>query len=78
MVNKGYLERNPNPTDRRYVDIELTEKGQQTFREIELNSRRYFEAVLEVIPESKRETTLEGIQIFSFALYQVLKKDSIE
>ena len=78
LVNKGYLVRNPNPNDRRYVDIELTEKGQKAFREIELNSRRYFEAVLEIIPENKRETTLEGIQIFSSALYQVLKKDVVE
>ncbi len=77
LVNKGLLERNPNPSDRRYVDIELTEKGQQTFREIELNSRRYFEAVLEIIPENKRDITLEGIQIFSSALYQILKTDTI-
>ncbi len=78
LVNKGYLDRNPNPDDRRYVDIELTKKGQKVFLEIELNSRRYFEAVLEIIPENKRETTLEGIQIFSSALYQVLKKDTLE
>lgn len=75
LVNKGYLARNPNPADRRYVDIELTAKGQHAFQEIALNSRRYFEAVLEMIPENKRETTLEGIQIFSSALYQALKKD---
>jgi len=78
LVNKGYLDRKPNPDDRRYVDIELTEKGQKVFLEIELNSRRYFEAVLEIIPENKRETTLEGIQIFSSALYQVFKKDTLE
>ena len=78
LVNKGYLERTPNPNDRRYVDIELTEKGQQTFQEIEQNSRRYFETILERIPENKRETTLEGIQTFSAALYHVLKRDTVE
>ena len=78
LVNKGYLERTPNSNDRRYVDIELTEKGQQTFQEIEQNSRQYFETVLESIPENKREVTLEGIQIFSTALYQVLKRDITE
>ncbi|MBP2634484.1 MAG: transcriptional regulator, MarR family [Firmicutes bacterium] len=74
LVNKGHLVRNPNPSDRRYVDIELTEKGRQAYQEIERNSRHYFEAILESIPKSKRDTTLEGIQIFSSALYQVLKR----
>lgn len=78
LVNKGLLERKPNPNDRRYVDIELTEKGQQTFREIELNSRRYFEAVLEIIPKNKRAITLDGIDTFSAALYHVLKRDTVE
>ena len=78
LVNKGYLERRPNPNDRRYVDIELTEKGQKTFHEIEQSSRRYFETILENIPENKRESTLAGIQTFSAALYHVLKRDTIE
>lgn len=78
LVNKGYLLRKPNLEDRRYVDIELTEKGQRTFEEIELNSARYFEAILENIPKEKRDTTLEGIQIFSTALYQVFKKNGAE
>ncbi|WP_169717047.1 MarR family winged helix-turn-helix transcriptional regulator [Sporomusa acidovorans] len=76
LVNKGYLDRNQNPDDRRYVDIILTEKGQKTFQEIELNSRRYFESILEKIPENKRETTLEGIQNFSDALCQVFIKNA--
>lgn len=78
LVNKGYLDRKPNPDDRRYVDIELTEKGQKTFQEIELNSRRYFETILENIPISKRETTLEGIETFSAALFKVFKKNSTD
>ena len=78
LVNKGYLERKPNPKDRRYVDIELTEKGQKTFQEIELSSRRYFETILENIPENKRAATLEGIQTFSTALYQVFLKNTTE
>lgn len=78
LVNKGYLERNPNPEDRRYVDIKLTEKGLTAFQEIELNSRRYFDAILEHIPTNKRETTLEGIEIFSSALYQVFKKETVK
>ena len=78
LVNKGYLLRKPNSDDRRYVDIELTEKGKLTFKEIELNSARYFEAILENIPLEKRDTTLEGIQIFSTALYKVFKKADAE
>jgi DNA-binding MarR family transcriptional regulator len=76
LVTKGYLQRKPNPDDRRYVDIELTEKGEQAFKEIQLTSRHYFEAILDTIPEDKREITLEGIQIFSTALYQVFKKNT--
>ncbi|MEL7636109.1 MULTISPECIES: MarR family winged helix-turn-helix transcriptional regulator [Sporomusa] len=78
LVNKGYLQRTPNPKDRRYVDIELTKNGTETFNEIELNSRRYFEAILENIPQEKHSSVLEGIQIFSSALYKVFKKDSTE
>lgn len=78
LVNKGYLQRTPNPDDRRYVDIELTQNGERSFKEIELNSRRYFEAILENIPQEKHDTVLEGIQIFSSALYQVFKKDDTE
>lgn len=78
LVNKGYLDRTPNPNDRRYVDIQLTQKGQKTFQEIEQSSRSYFETILESIPENKREATLEGIQTFSAALSHVLKKESAE
>lgn len=74
LVSKGYLLRTPNPNDRRYVDIALTEKGNNVFKEIELNSRHYFEAILETIPVEKHDCVIEGIQIFSKALYEVFKQ----
>jgi len=37
LVKKGYLKRNPNSNDRRYVDIELMEKGHQTHYRMKFN-----------------------------------------
>ena len=76
LVGKGYLARKPNPKDRRYVEIELTETGQQTYREIQQTSQRYFEAIIAAIPADKRPAALEGVRLFSTAMQQVFQPDN--
>ncbi|HWR39884.1 MAG TPA: MarR family transcriptional regulator [Patescibacteria group bacterium] len=75
LVNKGYLQRASNPRDRRYVEIQLTESGEKTYQEIQQTSHRYFEAIIEAIPEEKRQSSLEGILLFSRALQAVFSQE---
>ena len=75
LVAKGYLQRNLNPHDRRYVEIQLTAAGKTTYEEIKQTSRRYFEAIIASIPEAKRQTALEGVLLFSTALQEVFSQD---
>ena len=42
LVNSDLAVREIDPNDRRYLNIKLTEKGRQSFREIEAGMERYF------------------------------------
>lgn len=60
MVDKGLLERRPNPQDRRADLIDLTEDGR---RLLALDPRQRLEALLDQVPASQRVVVAEALQI---------------
>lgn len=68
LVNKDLVKRVVNLKDRRYVTISLTEDGQKVFRGIEEDMDGYYEKVLQSIPEDKRPSLIDSLQVLVEAL----------
>mgnify|MGYP005863244637 CR=1 FL=1 len=68
LVNNELVMREIDPEDRRYINIKLTEKGNQSFKEIEAGMKEYFIQIYNAIPEAKREQVIESLQILLQAL----------
>lgn len=67
LVNSGYVIRELDPKDRRYVTIELTDSGKAVFEEIESGMERKFSDILDRIPEEKRAQVLESLELLNEA-----------
>ena len=74
LVQKGFVERNPSKEDRRYVVLHLLPKGQERFEKIENDMYLKFKAVLEQIPEEKREQVIEALMLYNDACAKVEEK----
>jgi DNA-binding MarR family transcriptional regulator len=58
LVRDGHVERNTNPTNRRYVEVKLTAKGQQKAGEINTACDDFYRDLLARAPEG--EATIVG------------------
>ena len=67
LVQKGFVERKPAKEDRRYVVLTLLPKGQERFEKIENDMYLKFKAVLEQIPEEKREQVVDALRLYNEA-----------
>lgn len=75
LVHAGLVTREIDPEDRRYMQVRLTEKGQEIFQGINTASNQYYLKVFERIPKEKHLQVMESIGLFAEALEQV---ESIE
>ena len=71
LVQKDYVERKPSTEDRRFVVLNLTLKGKERFEKIENDMYLKFKAVLEQIPEEKREQVVEALKLYNEACTKV-------
>ena len=71
LVKKGYVDRRISTKDRRYVMLDLTEKGRKHFERIEKDMTDLFEKVLLGIPEKKRNQVMESIKLFNDACLEI-------
>jgi DNA-binding MarR family transcriptional regulator len=60
-VSAGLAVREPDPEDRRYLSIALTEDGQKLFNEIEESMDAHFDDIFVHVPEEKRKVVLENL-----------------
>ena len=67
LVQKGYVERKPSKEDRRYVVLNLTDKGSERFNKIEHDMDQIFKNILDKIPEDKRSQVIESLQLYNKA-----------
>jgi len=67
LVEAGYAIREASPEDRRYVEIHLSDQGQQQFKTIETYSQTHYQHVLNEIPNDKMEQVLESLKLLAEA-----------
>ncbi|MDR7867879.1 MAG: MarR family transcriptional regulator [Sporomusaceae bacterium] len=72
LVRMGYIRREQDPADRRYVKLALTAAGEGLRDEINERSGRVFAGVLVAIPEAKRGVAVEGIELLAAAFRRTL------
>ena len=67
LVQKGYVERKPSKEDRRYVFLNLTDKGNERFNKIEHDMDQRFKTILDKIPDDKRSQVIESLRLYNEA-----------
>ena len=68
LVLDGQLLRQEDPSDRRYVVLKLTERGNQTYTNLESRMTAYFEEVIASVDPAERAAMLRGLQTLAAAL----------
>ncbi len=68
LVLDGQLLRHEDPNDRRYVVLKLTERGSQTYANLENRMTAYFEEVIAGVDPAERAAMLRGLQTLAAAL----------
>jgi DNA-binding MarR family transcriptional regulator len=70
LVQDGLVERVINEEDRRFMDINLSEKGKAMCNGINNACNLYYFKLFELIPKEKHESVLEGISLFIDAMFK--------
>ncbi|HWT76199.1 MAG TPA: MarR family transcriptional regulator [Mobilitalea sp.] len=63
LVDADLVKREIDSENRRYISIQLTDKGTEAFKSIEDSMHDYYFDVFSSIPESKRNQVLESLEI---------------
>ena len=63
LVNLGLVSRVPNPKDRRYVLISLTERGRAACDLIERSSDDFYRRIFKSLPKDREEQIIESLVI---------------
>lgn len=74
LVGLGLVQRTPNPADRRYMIVTLSEKGRETSRQINAANDDYYRRVFEAIPEAQRAVTEVSFKLFVTAMRNTLEQ----
>lgn len=68
LVEQGLIKRKQSTTDRRYVELVLTEEGKQYEDQISNQMITYLQEIVENIPEEKRDQVNESINLLLKAM----------
>jgi len=68
VVELGYVSRTPDPNDRRYVVLLLTEEGQVKANEISGQMNQYIGQILGFIPDDKKDQVIDSLQVLLSAM----------
>ena len=63
LVDADLVARDIDSENRRYISLQLTEKGIEVFKNIEESMNDYYSSIFSSIPVNKREQVLESLQI---------------
>lgn len=74
LVNGGYVERTPLPSDRRYFQISASEKGKEKASSINLDADDFYYKVFDNIPEWKHKDIIESLTLLTLAFSAEEKK----
>lgn len=68
LVDKNLIERVESSQDRRYLELGLTEEGQNSFKTIENTMESYYTSIFNNIPEEKREQVIDSLKTLAEAI----------
>lgn len=68
LVEAGIVKRDIDSENRRYISIQLTEKGTEIYKSIEDSMYGYYSTIYKSIPEDKRMQVLESLEILVRAI----------
>ncbi len=71
LVKKELVFRKPNPDDRRYQKIGLTEKGQDVCEQLNHVNNDFIRELFSKIPESEHEAVMKYFNIFVKAMREI-------
>ncbi len=63
LVEAGLVARDWGYENKRYIVIQLTEKGRSVFQIIEKSMERYYKSIFDSIPEDKKSQVLESLTL---------------
>lgn len=75
LVKKDIVKRSPDSKDRRYLLLNLTQKGKKTFAEINDYANQKYNEIFSYIPKEKHQQILESFSFFVRALAKVEKEE---
>lgn len=64
LVRKGLVTRHGNPADRRFVEVQLTEKGAHLTQQVEKERASRLMVLLERMPPQDRNALIQGLRAF--------------
>lgn len=68
LEERGQLRRVPDPADGRVSRVELTRKGEELARALDLRSRDRFSRLLDAVPAGRRGQVLEALELLVAAV----------
>nr|WP_288824415.1 MarR family transcriptional regulator [uncultured Clostridium sp.] len=68
LVESDYVIRKSDMENRRYIIIQLTERGRSVFQNIEESMEEYYKGIFNAIPVNKRSQVLESLQLLKDAV----------
>lgn len=68
LVEDNLVFREIHTKDRRYINIELTSKGQGVYQDIEMSMGTYYKKIFQSIPEDKRQQVLDSLTFLTNAV----------
>lgn len=63
LVNLNIVNREIDPDNRRYISIQLTDKGIEVFKNIEASMHVYYSKIFNSIASDKRDKVLESLEL---------------
>lgn len=78
LVTSDLVVRDLDAQNRRYVKIQLTDKGRSVCCNIEENMDAYYLEIFNAIPEEKRTSVLESLKILSEAIIGQKSSERVE
>lgn len=68
LVEQGFVLRETDASDRRYVKIKLTEEGTKLYSSIESGMDNYYIDIMNSIPEEKHSQVIESLKLLDNAI----------
>ncbi len=73
LVQKGLVERESDPDDRRVVRVRLSQRGELAQRQLQEALQSFFQKVLSQIPENRHESMFNSLTALNAAIQNALE-----